>query len=190
MKRSIISTDASIIPRYATLPMVFASNRVYEWQSTGQGLIGLSFQERTLAHTFRKDYDAGDNGPLSWPQGFDLQNWGFLVIAQGDDLIAGATIAHDTPGVQMLNDDPHLAVLWDIRVQPHYQGQGLGRQLFTAAEDWSRARGCHKLSVETQNNNVAACQFYANMGCEIESLRRFAYAEFPDEIQILWCKFL
>jgi hypothetical protein len=45
-----------------------------------------------------------------------------------------------------------------------------------------------QLEVETQNNNVAACRFYAAMGCELRSIDRLAYPDLPDEAQLVWTK--
>jgi len=42
------------------------------------------------------------------------------------------------------------------------------------------------MNVETQNVNVPACRFYVSQGCYLGAIRRFAYAELPDEVQLLW----
>lgn len=55
-------------------------------------------------------------------------------------------------------------------------------------EAWAAARGCRQLKIETQNVNVPACRFYARQGCVLGAINRFAYREFPDEVQLLWYK--
>ena len=60
--------------------------------------------------------------------------------------------------------------------------------LFRAAEAWSRDRGCRQLKIETQNINVPACRFYLRQGCVLGGINRFAYREFPEEVQLLWYK--
>ncbi|MEN0062299.1 MAG: hypothetical protein AAGA48_09110 [Myxococcota bacterium] len=40
--------------------------------------------------------------------------------------------------------------------------------------------------METQNTNVAACQFYANRGCELVLVERGAYGDLPDEVKLVW----
>jgi ribosomal protein S18 acetylase RimI-like enzyme len=75
-------------------------------------------------------------------------------------------------------------------VAPEYRGQGIGRALFGAAENWAKGRGCRQLKVETQNINVPACRFYASQGCILREANRLAYPKLPDEIQLIWCKFL
>ena len=81
-----------------------------------------------------------------------------------------------------------MALLWDIRVAPALRGRGIGRSLFAAAEAVAVAHGCQELKVETQNVNVAACRFYAAMGCELRVVRENAYPECPGEAQFLWYK--
>jgi hypothetical protein len=52
------------------------------------------------------------------------------------------------------------------------------------------AQGCRELKVETQNVNVAACRFYAALGCELRFAREEAYPECPGEAQFLWYRVL
>ncbi len=42
--------------------------------------------------------------------------------------------------------------------------------------------------IETQNNDVAACRFYAAQGYQLGSIERFAYSELPDELRLIWHK--
>lgn len=100
----------------------------------------------------------------------------------------GAVIAFNTPGVDMLDGRSDLAVLWDIRVAPEARGKGVGSALFRAVESWAAARGCRQLKIETQNVNVPACRFYQRQGCVVGGIRRLAYPELPDEVQLLWYK--
>lgn len=187
-----ISVESSaILDQYAQVPMAFESDVILEVSVVDGGLGGIVLQERRLEIPFQKDYDAVEGeGPQSWSHHFDLTNWGFLAARKNGDLIGGAAVAFNTPGVQMLEGRQDLAVLWDIRVAPDHQGCGIGHRLFKAAEDWALARMCRTLKVETQNNNVAACFFYRRQGCGLGAIHRFAYPAFPEEIQLLWYKAL
>ena len=40
------------------------------------------------------------------------------------------------------------------------QGQGVGRALMAACEDWVRARGAPKLQLMVRRSNTAALRFY------------------------------
>jgi hypothetical protein len=45
------------------------------------------------------------------------------------------------------------------------------------------------MKIETQNVNVAACRFYASMGCELGAINRYGYAGVPavaHEAMLLW----
>ena len=79
-------------------------------------------------------------------------------------------------------------MLWDIRVARSAHRSGVGTALFRAAESWAAQRGARWLKVETQNINVPACHFYAAQGCTLGSIDRFAYADLPEEAQLLWYK--
>ena len=104
--------------------------------------------------------------------------------------VGGAVIAFDSAGVTMLEQRRDLAVLWDLRVRPDLRARGIGAMLFRAADTWAAGRGCAEIRVETQNTNVPACRFYARQGCSLRAIDRFAYPHRPDEIQLLWDRFL
>ena len=99
-------------------------------------------------------------------------------------------MAWDTPGLHMLGGREDLAALWDIRVHPELRRMGIGSDLFARACAWAREKRCKWLKVETQNINVPACKFYARQGCQLRSIHPDAYAEYPEEVQLLWYKVL
>lgn len=152
------------------------------------GLAGLAVVEREVPEPWVKDYDDHHEGPRRLAEQFDLRNWGLISAWDGATRVGGAVIAFDTADVSMLERRRDIAVLWDIRIAAQWRRSGIGSMLFRAVEDWSRSRGCIRLDVETQNINVAACRFYARMGCELRRIDRFAYDDLPDEVQLLWAK--
>ncbi len=136
-----------------------------------------------------KDYDSDpEYRPRALSERFDLTNWGILAAFEGDERLGGTIIAYRTPEVEMLEWRNELAVVWDFRVRPEQRGRGVGRALWTAAEEWARSRGATELRVETQDINLPACRFYAAMGCRPLRVTPGAYPELPDEVQILWTK--
>jgi GNAT superfamily N-acetyltransferase len=147
----------------------------------------LCISERQLDRSYVKDYDAIES-PLKWPQSFDMTKWAFFIAYLNGVPAGGATVALDTTELVMLEGRRDLAVLWDIRVAPNERGHGIGTKLFQAAEEWAKTKGCRQLKVETQNINVPACRFYSKQGCVLGAVHRFAYPEFPDEVQLLWYK--
>lgn len=177
------------LAEHASVSISFEIDRIFEVIPLKQGLGGFSLLERHANPPTRKDYDSiVGEAPSDWPNRFDVSHWGLLVARHSGQRIGGAVIAwgSDNPGV--FDGRRDLAVLWDIRVDPLFRGQGVGSALFRSAEDWARARGCIQLRVETQNTNVAACEFYVGRGCRLGAINCFAYTQFPNEAQLLWYK--
>jgi GNAT superfamily N-acetyltransferase len=181
-----------LLARHARISIAFDIDHVLALSLAGEGgLEGIGLSEVAVEHPWRKDYDAvKDNSPLEWSQRFDLTRWGLLGAYENHERVGGAVIAYGSPDVWMLEGRDDLAVLWDLRVAPEARGHGVGAALFRAVEDWGRARGCRELKVETQNVNVAACRFYARMGCSLGAINTHAYVESPEEVQLLWYRSL
>lgn len=172
----------------ARVPIAFTVDRACE-VSASEGGGGFILSERPIEAPYVKDYDRSlGEGPTQWGRRFDVSRWGFIRAESNGRLIGGAVIAFGSADVTMLEGRQDLAVLWDIRVAPDVRGQGVGSALFEAAEAWAVARNCRQLKIETQNINVAACRFYARQGCVLGTVNRFAYAQLPGEVQLLWYK--
>lgn len=196
---------------YARVPIAFEVRSVLALEPIDGGLGGIRLRERAVERPYVKDYDGYEGErPTQWPERFDLRNWAIFLagLDRGDadalaaparppgdvpppgTAVGGATVAFDTPGVDMLEGRRDLAVLWDIRVDPAVRRRGIGAALFARAAEWARGRGATLLKVETQNVNVAACRFYAAQGCTLGAIDRRGYAAHPhvaDETMLLWC---
>ncbi|HXW79829.1 MAG TPA: GNAT family N-acetyltransferase [Acidimicrobiales bacterium] len=172
---------------HAEVPIAFLVERILEPTILADGLGGIALREVEVEAPWWKDYDAAKGeGPTRWAKRFDVSNWGLMAAYQGTVRIGGAVVALKAPGLEMIDGRGDLAVLWDLRVRPESRSHGAGYALFRAAEEWARKRGCRTLKVETQNINVAACRFYARMGCTLTAINLDAYPEFPHEVQLLW----
>ena len=172
---------------HAEIPIAYLVDKILEVSVSDGGLGGIILQERTVDAPYIKDYDAiKGEGPTRWPKRFDVTNWGLLAVYEGETRIGGAVVAFKTPNLEMLGADSDVAALWDIRIRPDVRHSGIGSFLFRAVREWARVRGCTQIRIETQNVNLPACRFYAEMGCTLESINRFAYPELPEEAQILW----
>jgi ribosomal protein S18 acetylase RimI-like enzyme len=183
----IIEQTVEDLAAYGAVPIAFEVRTVFEVQVVDRGLGGFVLAERKHEHPWVKDYDAcAEDAPAHWAAQWDLSNWGALAAFVNGVRAGGCVLAYDTPGVNMLEGREDLAVLWDIRVHPDYRGRGVGLHLFRAAEAWARHRRCRVLKIETQNINVPACRFYARQGAILGAIHRHAYADFPDEVQMLW----
>ena len=182
----VAGEPAAALADYASIPIVFEVRSVLD-VSAPDGGSGYVLTERRLDTPYLKDYDAvpGEH-PSGWPRRFDVSSWGLLAARLEGRRVGAAAVAVRTPGLDLLEGRDDLAVLWDVRVAPEARGQGVGAALFRAAEAWARSRGCRRLVVETQNVNVAACRFYARMGCVLATVNRDAYPTLPGELQLLW----
>jgi GNAT superfamily N-acetyltransferase len=89
----------------------------------------------------------------------------------------------------MLEGRDDLSVLWDIRVDDSYKGQGVGTKLFSMAVEWSKLNGLKQMKIECQNNNVQACRFYHGKGAILSKIDEYAYqhdTNIANEVQLIW----
>ena len=170
---------------YQRISIAFTVSSRFRVTLIDAGLGGFKLSEEPVDPPWVKDYD-DDDSPMSWFKWWDLSNWRLFSALDGDTAVGGAVVALHTPGMWFLRRRDDLAALWNLRVDPSYRGQGVGRVLFNAAADWARAQGCRQLKIETQDINVVACRFYAAMGARLGAIDRFAYANLPDETELDW----
>jgi GNAT superfamily N-acetyltransferase len=184
---TIIQEPISALPEYGKISIAFTVSSRLRVETVANGLGGLHLIKERVEPSYRKNYDDDeDERPIRWANRWDISNWGIFSAFDGTQRVGGAVVAWNTRDVWILEDRTDLAVLWDIRIAEAYRQHGIGTQLFAHATEWARTRGCHMLKIETQNINVAACQFYARQGCVLGGIRRWAYADFPNEVQLLW----
>jgi GNAT superfamily N-acetyltransferase len=187
MKINIFAETPDVLSEYEKVSIAFLVESRFRVELSENGLGGIKLTQETVEKPFVKDYDAlPDERPSRWTTRFDLSNWGILSAFDGERRVGGAAIAWKTPEVFMLEGREDLACLWDLRVTPDYRGAGVGRELFARALDWARERNCRRFKVETQNINVPACRFYAQQGCQLGAINRFAYPETMNETQLIW----
>jgi GNAT superfamily N-acetyltransferase len=143
--------------------------------------------EVPVARPFDKDYDAAPGlTPLRWRERFALEQWGLFVAEVDGRVVGGAAVAPAPEVMPELDLSASTGVLWDLRVAPAWQGRGVGSALFRAGQRWAGANGYRTLVVETQDINVAACRFYARMGCRLLSFHEQAYDTMPGEARLVW----
>lgn len=183
-----MSSPHAILSEYSKIDISFEVRSIFEPILLDNGLGGIQFVERAV-EPYIKDYNS-EELPTSWAKEWDLSKWVFLLAFHEDQLVGGAVLAYNTKGVNMLKGRADLTILWDIRVNPSYRAQGLGRQLVEGAISWAKERHCTELVVETQNINVPACCFYVHMGFQLSALNIHAYKECPGEVQLIWHQLL
>ena len=69
-------------------------------------------------------------------------------------------------GTAMVGHDGHRGWVYYLAVDPGLRGNGLGRQLMHASEQWLRERGVPKVNLMVRTTNHAVLAFYAALGFE------------------------
>lgn len=64
----------------------------------------------------------------------------------------------------MTGHDGHRGTVYYVAADPALRGQGLGRLIMKAAEDWLVARGVWKLNLMVRRGNEAVTAFYDMLG--------------------------
>ena len=183
----IIEEPLSRLVEYGAVPIAFAVTSRLRPIPLENGLGGIRLVEEAVKPPYVKDYDAtSEEGPARWLHRWDTSSWGLIAAYEGSQRVGGAVLARRTPNVHMLEGRDDLAVLWDLRVHPDQRGAGMGRSIFEAAVGWARRHGCVELKIETQDINVPACRFYARQRARLSAIVSHAYAECPDEAQLIW----
>ena len=191
MHVEIVEETLDSLADYARIPISFAVESIFRVELADGGLGGLRLKKVRIKEAYTKDYDdIADGGPLSWAGKWDISNWGFFGAWYDGNRVGGAAVAHRTAEIRMLEGKDDISALWDIRVHPKHRRRGIGSKLFDAAILFSADRGCKYMKIETQNINVPACRFYAKQGCELGAISRFAYEEYPDEVELIWYRFI
>lgn len=82
------------------------------------------------------------------------------------------------------------AFIEDICVCKAYRGQHVGSALIQKAIEWAKEKNLCGLALETQDNNLLACRFYAKCGFTIGAVNTMLYKNFDkpwsDETAIFW----
>ena len=187
MAIEIVQQSTEILAGYGDIPISFTVDSRYYVHAIDGGLGGWKLTEEPVQLPYVKDYDTEkDDRAESWSRRWDISNWALFEALDDGVPVGGAVVARDTPGLYMLEGRPDLTVLWDIRIRPDYRRRGIGSRLFRRAAEWARGKGSHQLKIETQNINVAACQFYASQGCYLGAIHPGIYESLPEEVQLLW----
>lgn len=136
-----------------------------------------AFQELCLALDQETDFMMLEPGErpadLSWQES-RIQRWlaeaneTVLVCAQGSELAGFVGVVGG--GYRRNRHSAYLV----IGVRQKYAGRGFGAQLLSAAEDWARRQGLHRLELTVMTHNQRAVALYRKMGFEIEGVRQDA----------------
>ncbi|HEX7758515.1 MAG TPA: GNAT family acetyltransferase [Caulobacteraceae bacterium] len=64
----------------------------------------------------------------------------------------------------MVGCDGHRGWAYYVAADPDLRGQGLGREIMAAAEDWARAQGVPKIQLMVRGGNAPVIGFYKALG--------------------------
>ncbi|MCP4318623.1 MAG: GNAT family acetyltransferase [Hyphomicrobiales bacterium] len=92
-------------------------------------------------------------------------------------LVDGARVK----GTAMVGEDGHRGWVYYVAIDPVEQGQGLGRMIMTAAENWLEARGIWKLNLLVRGGNSKVQAFYDSIGYKDTETRCYQKALNPSD---------
>jgi ribosomal protein S18 acetylase RimI-like enzyme len=87
-----------------------------------------------------------------------------LLGREDERIVASAMVGHDG----------HRGWVYYVAVDPDRRGQGLGRAIMNAAEDWLRKAGIAKLQLMVRQDNSKASAFYETIGYDESGVTVFA----------------
>jgi GNAT superfamily N-acetyltransferase len=84
----------------------------------------------------------------------------FVVVGVEDRVVGLASVTK----LAALHVDAPVCYITALVTAPDARGQGVGRLLVSAAEQWARAQGCIRLSVTSAEHRADAHAFYPRCG--------------------------
>ena len=87
-----------------------------------------------------------------------------LLGREDEKVVASAMVGHDG----------HRGWVYYVATDPDRRGQGLGRAVMSAAEDWLRQAGIAKLQLLVRQDNAKASAFYETIGYDEAAVTVFA----------------
>lgn len=82
-------------------------------------------------------------------------------------------IKDEIAGFVTLGEKNNRADIGIIAVDKNFRGQGIGKSLMFAAENWFIQKGYASIQVVTQKNNFPACGLYEYCGYEVDKMDYF-----------------
>ncbi len=134
-----------------------------------------TYTEEIFAESYTKEYPDDD---------FDYASY----IKNPDKAVFLAFLGDECVGQIVLKRDwNRYAFIEDICVAKSSRGQGVGTALIKKAVEWAKMSDLNGLALETQDNNLLACRFYAKQGFIIGGVNIMLYRNFDnDEAAVFW----
>jgi len=100
-----------------------------------------------------------------FPAGRDSPGQLVLRVLAGDEPVGTLWLAVPGP------DDPTMAWVYDIEIEPAYRGRGYGRAAMLLAEAEARARGMASIGLNVHGQNTVARSLYDSLGYATTALQ-------------------
>lgn len=109
-------------------------------------------------------------------------------INSDDKVVFLAEVDGDLAGqVKLITWWNGYAYIDDLIVNPQFRGLGVGKALMESAISWSREKRFPGIMLETQDDNVAACQLYNSCGFILGGFDQYTLKNFkPNETALFW----
>lgn len=137
-----------------------------------------SYTEELFPATYAKAYP---NDDIDYSQYIGRDDRKVFLALSDDDCVGQIVLRKDWN---------RYAFIEDICVAASERGRGIGTSLMKRAKQWAMENGLQGLALETQDNNLLACRFYAKCGFRIGAVNTMLYANFEkpwsDETAIFW----
>lgn len=125
---------------------------------------GLQRYEAAFEHDRRLDPDYAEDQFAAILARAEL---GAIFIAEVDGHIMGwAVVIEDESPVYVIDEERHAAVVVELYVDPQGRGQGAGRALLVACEEWGRSKGFPIIRIGHLAANGLAGAVYDRAGYE------------------------
>ncbi|OWA35855.1 GNAT family N-acetyltransferase [Saccharibacillus sp. O16] len=82
--------------------------------------------------------------------------------------------------IRLVRDWTRYAYIENIAVKGSHRGRGVAEMLMERAESWAREQELLGLSLEAQDNNLAACRFYLKQGMKLGGVDTLKQAFNPE----------
>ena len=139
--------------------MVVRRARAGEWEALREiRLAALADSPDAFGSTLAEERDADEGRWRGWITG---EGWAGAVatfIADGPGPLLGMATGYRP------DDRPTTGWLFAMWVRPERRGEGIGRQLVAAVEEWAAALDIDQLLLHVTDGNDGAVRFYASCG--------------------------
>ena len=90
----------------------------------------------------------------------------FAVAGEASAVLVAEDAEGCVTGTVMVGHDGHRGWLYYVASMPECRGQGIGRAIVDAGEQWLRTRQVAKVQLMVRDTNTAVVQFYERLGYE------------------------